>query len=344
MAAQAEPAAEAVSAADPTDAVDPAASRSAAAPRRGAAALALLLLVVGVAALETGVALRSRGLSETDLAAACAAVRRDFQPGDLIAFAPAWTSQLIQRELGDLMPAAMLGRADSRRYRRIFTLTLENVGAAALAEDVGGLQPVETRSFGAVTVGRYEQQPVAVTYDLTDKLLTAQVAQAPGAASAAAPPPGAEVPCLWSGALPTPLPARGPAGAFRCPGAAVERRVMEIDYRPRHGVVATVAQGQRTILEYPGIADSDWQGGRLTLWLGLHDYHARKTAVGPAHVVVDLDQGARRVALTVAVAQGFTRHELELPPGSRPAHVIRIEVSAPSPANHLVGLHGELRR
>lgn len=340
MAAQAEPAA----AQEVSAAAVPEPRRGAATPGRGAAALALLLLVVGVAALEAGVALRSRGLSESDVGAACAAVRRDFQPGDLIAFAPAWTSQLVQRELGDLMPPTMLGRADARRYRRIFTLTLESAGTAALAEDVGGLSPVEQRSFGAITVSRYQQQPVAVTYDLTDRLLTAQVAQAPGAATAAAPPPGGEVPCLWSGALPTPLPARGPAGAFRCPGAAVERRVMEINYRPRYGVVASVAQGQRTILEYRDIADSDWQGGRLTLWLGLHDYYARKTAVGPAQVVVDLDQGARRVPLTVAVAQDFTRHELELPPGSRPSHVIRIEVSAASPVNHLVGLHGELRR
>lgn len=339
MAAQAEPAAPEAASAAGTARPAPIATP----PRRGAA-LALLLLVVAVAALETGAALQPRGRLESDLRDACAAVRRDFQAGDLIAAAPAWTSQLVQRELGELMPAAMLGRADARRYRRIFTLTLEPAGAAALAEDIGGLRPAQTQKFGAVIVARYDQRPVTVTYDLTDKLLTAQVAQAPGVASAVAPPPGGEVPCLWSGALPTTPPARGAAGAFRCPSAAVERRVMEIDYRPRYGVVATVAQGQRTILEYPSISDADWQGGRLTLWLGLHDYHARKTAIGLAQVVVDLDQGARRVALPVAVAQGFMRHEVELPSGSRPLHTIRIEVSAASPANHLVGLHGELRR
>ena len=108
--------------------------------------------------------------------------------------------------------------------------------------------------------------------------------------------------------------------------------------------VATLAQGQRTILEY-SIPDADWQGGRLSLWLGLHDYHARKTAVGPAQVVVDLDQGARRVPLTVEVAQGFGLHELALPTGPvRPVHVLRIELSAASAQNHFVGLHGELRR
>jgi hypothetical protein len=150
---------------------------------------------------------------------------------------------------------------------------------------------------------------------------------------------------MWSGPVPTPLPPRGAAGAFRCPGATVERRVMEVDYRPRYGVVATLAQGQRTLIEYTGIADADWQNGRLALWLGLHDYHARKTAVGPAEVVVDLDHGAQRQTFTIAVAQGFMLHELPLGPGGKSAtHTIRLELTAKSAANHFVGLHGELRR
>lgn len=309
------------------------------APRRGPALL-LVALIVAVAIVEAGAALWPRVLPEEDLRLACTALRAEFQPGDLIVFAPPWMSQLGQRELGDLMPVTMLGRADARRYRRIWTVSFGSTDAAALREDIGGLAVSVQRRFGAMTLSRYEQEPVRVSYDLTEKLLTAQVTQAPATTAAPAP----EVPCLWSGPLPTPLPPRGPAGLFRCPSATVERRVMEIDYRPRYGVVATVAPGQRTILEYAGIADADWQGGRLVLWLGLHDYHARKTAIGPAQVVVDLDQGARRVPLTVAVAQGFTPHELALPAGDRRTHVIRIEISAASPPGHFVGLHGELRR
>lgn len=314
------------------------------APRR-AGALALLALVVGVAVVESGAALGPRGLPDSDLRAACAALRAEFRPGDLIDFAPTWLSQLGQRELGDLMPVTMLGRADARRYARIWTVAFGRAGAAALADELGGLTAREQREFGRLTLSLYEQEPVQVTYDLTAQLLSAQVTQAPGAAAATADlAPGPEVPCLWSGPIPSAHPARGPAGLFRCPSSTVERRVMEIDYRPRYGVVATLAQGQRTILEY-SIPDADWQGGRLALWLGLHDYHARKTAVGPAQVVVDLDQGARRVPLTVEVAQGFVPHELALPTGpARPVHVLRIELSAASAQNHLVGLHGELRR
>ncbi len=45
------------------------------------------------------------------------------------------------------------------------------------------------------------------------------------------------------------------------------------------------------------------------------------------------------------VAQGFVPHELVLPTGpARPLHTLRIELSAASAPNHLVGLHGELRR
>ena len=313
-------------------------------PSRRLPALALLALVVVVAALESGAALGPRVLPAADLQAACAAVRAEFRAGDLIDFAPAWLTQLGQRELGDLMPVTMLGRADSRRYARIWTVTLGQAGAARLndelAAELTGLTARARREFGHLTLSLYEQAPVAVSYDLTAQLLTAQVAQVAGGEGSRGP----EVPCLWSGPVPTAHPARGAAGAFRCPSATVERRVMEVDYRPRYGVVATLAQGQRTILEY-SIADADWQGSRLVLWLGLHDYHARKTAVGPAQVVVDLDQGARRVPLTIAVTQGFAKHELELPAGpARSSHVVRLELAAASAQNHFVALHGELRR
>ena len=310
-------------------------------PRRGAT-LALLGVVLLVALIETRAALWPQALSEADLRAACAAVRAEFHPGDLIVLAPPWLSPLGQRELGDLMPVTMLGRADARRYARIWTIQFGHAGAGELTADLAGLSAGFRREFGQVTLLRYAQKPVTVTYDLTAQLLAAQVAQAAvGGAPAVASP---ELPCLWSGPVPTPHPQHGPAGAFRCPSSTVERRVMEIDYRPRYGVVATLAQGQRTVLSYSGIPDADWQGGRLALWLGLHDYHARKTAVGPAQVVVDLDHGAQRMPLTVEVAQGFVLHELPLPLAKLPTHTIRIELWAASAANHFVGLHGELRR
>jgi hypothetical protein len=307
-------------------------------PGRGPA-LAVLAVVVAVALLEAVTALRPRAVPQDQLAAASAVVRAQFQPGDLITSSPPWLTQLVQRELGDLMPAAMLGRPDARRYGRIWTLQFGSAGSAALAEDIGGLPMRLQQPFGAVTLSRYEQQPVEVRYDLTEQLLAAQVTQA--AIGSAAP----EVPCLWSGPTPTFPPPRGPAGAFRCPGGTVERRSMEIDYRPRYGVVVTLAEGQRTSIEYSGIPDTAWQGARLSLWLGLHDYHARKTAVGPAEVVVDLDHGTRRLPISVAVDQGFRLSELALPAGTTGSlHSVRIELSAPSAHNHFVGLHGELRR
>jgi hypothetical protein len=293
-----------------------------------------------VALLETRAALWPQALSEPALRAACAVVRAEYRPGDLIVFSPPWLSPLGQRELGDLMPVTMLGRPDARRYARIWTVQFGSAGHGELAADILGLGAGFRREFGSLTLARYEQTPVTVTADLTAQLLSAQVAQA--AVGGAAPAP--EVPCLWSGPVPMQKPQRGAAGAFRCPSATVERRVMEIDYRPRYGVVATLAQGQRTILEYTGIPDADWQGSRLLLWLGLHDYHARKTAVGPAQVVVDFDHGAQRVPLTIEVAQGFVRHELALPAARLPTHTLRIEIWAASAANHFVGLHGELRR
>ncbi len=321
--------------------VDAPASASAAPPARWAT-LALVAVIVAVAVIEAGAALWPSARLEDELHAACAAVRAEFRPGDLITLGPSWLTQLGQRELGDLMPVTMLGRADARRYARIWTISFGRAGLDTLAADTAGLGASWQRDFGKVKLARYEQKPLTVTYDLTAQLLSAQVAQAALGGTTPAP----EVPCLWSGAAPTPQPGRGTAaGAFRCVGSTVERRVMEVDYRPRYGVVTTVAQGQRTIIEYNNIADADWQGSRLALWLGLHDYHARKTAVGPAQVVVDLDHGAQRVTLPVTVAQGFAPHELTLPTATAGAtHTIRLELSAAAATNHFVGLHGELRR
>jgi hypothetical protein len=191
---------------------------------------------------------------------------------------------------------------------------------------------------------------VAVTFDLTEQLMAARVtfgrSTGPGAAGVAGVAgAGGEQPCLFSGPPPGPMPPRGPAGAFRCERGTVEQRTAEVDYAPRRAVVVEAAEGGRTALTWDGISDDDWRGGRLVLWLGHHDFHRRKTAKGPSEVVVDLDHGAARVALWVEVHQPFSPTEIPLPAGAVGArHRLRIEVAAQSAINHLVALHGEIRR
>ncbi len=261
------------------------------------------------------------------------AARAAYQAGALVAVSPDWLSPLIRRELGDLMPLSHLGRADGKRFAQILEISLP----PHHAQDVLGLRSNGEQRFGSLRLAHYQQQPVAVSYDLDEHFLDATVSQRPSTDGAS------EVPCLWSGPLPTPQPTPGPLGGFACGTGRVELRTMEIDYQPRRGIVSELVQGQRTLLRY-SIPDAEWRGSTLHLWLGLHDYHQRKQAIGPVEVVVDLNDGAARVPLTVEVAQGFEPHQIALPVASGDVHHLRIELFAASAAHHLVGLHGELRR
>lgn len=295
-----------------------------------------LLLILGLALWELVAALGPRGLVTEDVRQATALVRAELKPGELVTVAPEWIEPMVRRELGDLMPASMLGRADAGRYGRIWELSF----AGKHAEDVQGLAAERVQRFGGVTVSRYPHEAVAVSLDLTERLPEARVTMALGAQ--------AEKPCYWVGVAAGGLPQRGPAGAFRCERGSVELRTAEVDYRPRRAMVVEVGELTRTALVFEGIPDTAWRGGKLVLWLGHHDYHRRKTALGPSSVVVDLDRGAARVPIQVEVKQGFRPTEIPLPQGTTTAgagteHSIRIEISSAKPKDHLVALHGEIR-
>lgn len=306
-----------------------------AAPRLRAALA--LCAVLAVAAWEAAQALLAPGRvpSEADWAAAAAAARQALAPNDLIVVAPRWAEPVARRHLGDLMPAAMLGRPDEARYGRILELSMRG----ARAPEAAGL-PLEAESaHGRVTLRRYRRQAATVTADLVADLLSARVGQAPMDAPAGAP----EQPCLWGGPAPGPpgsAPPRGEAGAFRCRGSRVERRTMEIDYAPRYGVVVPAEPGLRTVLEYDLPAQAT-DGAELVVYAGLHDYYARKTESGPADLVVDFDHGKQRAALSVAPS-GW--HRLAVRPPGPGAHVVRIEVSARDARARNVGFAAEVRR
>lgn len=310
------------------------AEEEAAAPRGGRrlAGLVPLLLVLGLALWELVAALGPHGLAAGDVRQAAALVRAELAPGELVTVAPEWIEPLVRRELGDLMPASMLGRADAARYGRIWELSF----AGKHAEEVQGLAAERVQRFGGVTVSRYPHAATAIRMDLTERLPASRVTMALGAQ--------AEKPCYWVGVAAGGLPQRGPAGAFRCERGSVELRTAEVDYRPRRSMVVEVGELTRTALVFEGIPDAAWRGAKLVLWLGHHDFHRRKTAQGPSSVVVDLDRGAARVPIQVEVKQDFLPTEIPLPQGAPGGeHSIRIEVSAPKPRDHLVALHGEIR-
>lgn len=88
-------------------------------------------------------------------------VRGNWQPGDLIVFAPGWIDPVGRLHLGDLIPVEMAARMSAAKYARIWELSIRG----ATAPDVQGLTPAEER-LGPVTVRRYAQQPAEVVSDL----------------------------------------------------------------------------------------------------------------------------------------------------------------------------------
>lgn len=96
-------------------------------------------------------------------AKAAALVRAEYQPGDLIVFAPPWNEPVGRLHLGDLIPPAMAGRLDADRYGRIWELDIRGARAA----ETRGLPAASVRTVGGVTVRRFEREAAVV---LTDAL------------------------------------------------------------------------------------------------------------------------------------------------------------------------------
>jgi hypothetical protein len=270
-----------------------------------AAALALLALV------ETANALLAplRVASDGDWTGAAAEVRKDFREGDLIVFAPYWADQRGRAHLGDLVTVEMAGHSDADRYSRVWELSIRGEHHR---EAAGKL--VKTSEHGKVTIRLFEKPAEHVSFDFTSQTPRVTVSDANG-----------EQPCLQD----------VPKG-FRCPGSLVERRTLEIDYQPRRGMLIPLDNGRTTALSY----DEAELGSKLVGYTGLHDYFARKNSDGPVDLKIFVD-GVKKLDVRARNADGWKRFEIATEPGK---HVVRFEVSAPSPAWRNFGLHAEARK
>jgi hypothetical protein len=103
--------------------------------------------------------------------AASEAVRAQHRPGELIVFAPRWIDPVGRLHLGDLLTIDMAGRLDGARYPVIWELTIRG----ARAPETRGLRATFSRSFGGVTVRRFEQAAAEVLTDFAPRVGEARV-------------------------------------------------------------------------------------------------------------------------------------------------------------------------
>ena len=282
-----------------------------------AAALALLALFETAVALTAG----ARVAPASDWEAAAAEVRAGFSPGDVIAFAPAWVDQIGRAHLGDLVTVEMAGRPDADRYARVWEVSIRG----AHAPDAGGAHLVKESRHGKVRVALYDKPAAHVVWDFTARADEARVTQTPGTS----PPAGAnETPCYTD---------VGPA--WRCPGSRVERRTLEIDYRPRRGILAQADSGRTTHVGFTEVP----LGATLVVYAGIHDYFARKNGSGLVDFSVVVD-GRPLLATHVANADGWKRYDLDTRALGGGRHAVRFDLTAADPAWRNLGFHAEARQ
>ena len=286
-------------------------------PRTLAVVAAALLALLAV--VETGTALTAsaRVATAADWQAAAAEVRADLQPGDLIVFAPQWADQVGRSVLGDVIPVEMAARSDADRYARVWEVAIRG----AHAPEIAGARLVHGGDHGRVHVALYEKSSVSVLYDFTARADEARVTQSQGSAAA-------ETPCYHdSGAI------------GRCPGSRVERRTLEIDYRPRRGILAPADNARTTHIDFSEVP----LGKSLVVYAGIHDYYARKNSDALVDFRVTID-GKPQLALHVGNDDRWSRFEIDTAALAGTRHDVRFDVAAGNPQWRNMGFHAEARR
>jgi len=134
---------------------------------RGFAGALIPACLVIAAALYSIVIVRRSGdvATPTQWRAVAKSVRAARKPTELIVFAPAWIDPVGREYLGDQMSIAMAARMDSARFSGIWEVS----AYGGRSRESEGLRVLSTEHIGALTLRHYEQTPVGITFDFTDK-------------------------------------------------------------------------------------------------------------------------------------------------------------------------------
>ena len=98
-------------------------------------------------------------------------VRAEYQPGDLIVFAPSWLDPTGRLHLGDLIPVDAAARMDAARYGRIWEISIRD----ARSPDTAGLTPIATQTIDGITIRAFSREPVTVVSDIRQSYAKARV-------------------------------------------------------------------------------------------------------------------------------------------------------------------------
>jgi hypothetical protein len=127
------------------------------------ARIALVALLV-LAVWEIGVlwSAKAKAASDTDWRLASEALGAMFQKGDLIVVAPAWADPVARKWLGALVTLDDVARMDAARYARLWEISVRG----ERAPETQGAKLTWEKTYGAVRVRLYTQEPASVVWDL----------------------------------------------------------------------------------------------------------------------------------------------------------------------------------
>jgi hypothetical protein len=281
----------------------------------GAAVVVALLAVA-----ETTVALVApfRAPTEADWAAAAAAVRAGYRPGDLIVAAPAWADPILRVHLGDLIPPEIAARMDDDRFGRVWEVSQRGARAPAAA---GGTATVDDR-FGRLRVRLVERSAETVTYDFVAHWADARVSRRD--------PRGAVVACT-------------PAGdRIVCPAPgnnSLHRQLVEVDQKLREALLTEPVAGAAVLIEFPSVP----LGRALVIATGLHDTWMRKAARGT--VEARLTVGAQTADLPVTSDDsGWTRTRIDTAAQAGQTVPVKLEITSAAPFDRFFAFAAEARQ
>jgi hypothetical protein len=282
----------------------------------GAAVVVSLLAVV-----ETTVALVAPSLAPTDAdwAAAAAAVRAGFRPGDLIVAAPAWADPILRTQLGDLIPPEVAARMDDDRFARVWEVSQR--GAEAPAAAAAGATTVDDR-FGRLRVRLIERSAEIVSYDFVARWADAQVSRRDLT--------GALVTCTLAGdRIVCPAPGNN----------SLHRQLVEVDQKLREALLTEPVAGAAVVIEFPAVP----LGRALVIATGLHDTWMRKAARGTVEARLTVGDQTTELPVT-SDDSGWTRTRVDT--GSRAGQTVpvKLEITSAAPFDRFFAFAAEARR
>jgi hypothetical protein len=264
------------------------------------------LVVIAAAELTGHAAIRASVPHTSHWEQAGLHIRAQWMPTDVVVAAPDWTDPLMREQVGDLLPPHAAGLSDLGRYGRLWSMSIR--GARPSLAPSG--PPVESFSFGAVRVERWDLGAPSVLYDFVENVMGADVAREVN---------GVEVPCMrprravaQGGGLST--GALSPADRFEC-----DRRrwsfvapVFHEDaaLKPRRCIFSHPAAGEVLLLRFRNVP----RGERIVVYGGL--YYESERVPGNVDLSVSFD-GQPLGRMRHRSGDGWKRIELSMKPGSR---------------------------